>query len=331
MKRISACLLVLCIVFNSCFVFASYADDEQITEVEVYWNDTYLSINEMFEASDLVIIGTVKTQSVSTDGLYSYTKNDIQIDEVLKGEKPLELFIHQLGGDTPFRSFPYPDSFPKMIVGSTYILFLELCRGGYCVLGGYQGVIEYNLEKGNDIKAYDFNCIETKGPSTPANGWNFTDPGTYYFYISTSGSYNTTARRSYLRTGIQSWNGLSGLSLSETSIEALAQIIVYIEDSWPGDLSTTISEESLFGNIIAVSYRNTAGKRKISILPDNMSSSIRNNSTTWIKLGCHETGHVIGLGHNTTTYSSAMRPSLSAQSVSPENPDITTLTYLYGN
>ena len=320
-KLFVICMTIILMFSNSYFAFSAESDI-QTQPIQVHWDETFSSITELDKAASLVVVGTVISQSSFLYNRHVYTKSLVTVENCISGQEDKSVQIIQIGGTANNVSTEFPHELGRLQVSQQYVFFLKGTDNIYHILGAGQGVFAVNnqmVTKENYID-YCSPLFEEKLPSlrtppTPATGYAFPKGTTFveYYYAADCGVSSTA--KSYFQTGIASWNGLSQLTISQTTNATNGDILIYLEET--GTVNT---------GTLAITYM-MSGKRCIDVYTDHFSPS---NYTYWRKIGAHEMGHAIGLGHNTWS-DSVMAPYIDDQSIDPEYYDIVTLRDLYGN
>jgi len=318
MKKVVCLIFVFMftIVSTSAIQMTSFQDS---SSVDLLWETYYESFDQMIQEADLIVQGTVDDQYFALDNLV-YTLNHINVQVTFQGTTETSILLLQLGGRLGNIYTPYPHDLPKLNLGQSYILFLKQNGNYYHIMGAGQGYFEAKT-RSQSIQALSFyeeefySRIEHHDPlryPTPANGWSYPASACSVSYYITG---NVTSNQgSYLRYGIESWNGCSSLYLYETSYGAFADITVSIT-----------SNSILNPGAVAIAEHVSARKRNIYIYTDNFSTS---NLTNWQTIGAHETGHCIGLSHNDECMS-VMASSLPNAESLPQYYDIVTVQEMY--
>lgn len=322
MRRLFVVFLTTILILTNSYYAYSAENDIQRQSIEICWDETFSSIEELDNAASLIIIGTVVNQSSFLHNHFVYTKSIVTVDDSISGQEDKAVQIIQLGGTANSVSTDFPEELEKLQVSQQYVFFLEGDNNMYHILGAGQGVFALNNQKVTKENYIDYcsplfeeKISSLRTPPTPATGFAFPTGTTFveYYYASDSGVSSTA--KSYFETGIASWNGLSQLTISKTTNAYNGDILVYLEETGTVNAGT-----------LAITYM-MSGKRCIDVYTDHFSST---NYTYWRKIGAHEMGHAIGLGHNTWS-DSVMAPDIDDQSLDPEYYDIVTLRDLYGN
>lgn len=106
--------------------------------------DSYESIEELENASDLIVIGT-KVKELESDVVYdenegfqiAYTYSSFQIDEIISNKvkesrKKITIFENQ-AYDKKYNRILHIAGYTNMLEGNKYILYLELADEGYYI------------------------------------------------------------------------------------------------------------------------------------------------------------------------------------------------------
>jgi hypothetical protein len=112
------------------------------------WATSYESVAAVTAASDAVVIGTV-SREIATENDTSragavtatvvFTDFEISVTEVLKGNVPDFIVLHQTGGRAGDVLYEIDDD-PLLEIGASYLLFLKLgASGRFHVAGGPDG------------------------------------------------------------------------------------------------------------------------------------------------------------------------------------------------
>ena len=137
-SRKKGILVALAFIFAGLFIYMNIG-----MGMFVSWAPFYPSFNELYEDSDIIIRGIIRTSR--TYNVYSgsgpETTHQVTILETIKGEPPSEgIQVTQMGGYYMIWKIVEPSDYPLFHRGDEVILFLRLGGDGkYRSLGGPQG------------------------------------------------------------------------------------------------------------------------------------------------------------------------------------------------
>ena len=114
------------------------------------WAEGFSNVNEMLDATRDVITGTVISNSTEIRHDIVFTRNQIQINKVIKGSLNSGDIIEvlQTGGRDGETVTPAFAEIPLLSLDSEYVMFIsqtepdELYGQYYLIRGGYQGIAE---------------------------------------------------------------------------------------------------------------------------------------------------------------------------------------------
>ena len=111
------------------------------TGMFISWAPFYPNFTELYEDSDIIIRGVVRTSKTYDVKSGPFTTHQVSILETIKGETPTEKIpVAQMGGYYMIWSVVEPPDYPLFHRGDDVILFLNLGGDGkYRSLGGPQG------------------------------------------------------------------------------------------------------------------------------------------------------------------------------------------------
>ena len=123
----------------------STADSKEVEDVFVSAKtDSYESVEELENASDLIVIGT-KVKELESDVIYdendvyqiAYTYSSFQIDEIISNKvnesrKEITIFENQ-AYDKKYNQILHIAGYTNMLKGNKYILYLRLADEGYYI------------------------------------------------------------------------------------------------------------------------------------------------------------------------------------------------------
>lgn len=312
------CVIVCVVLLLSICAFA--INDQELGntgDLCVSWTKEYNTERELFNASDIVIRGTVISLEPEIRSDIVFTKTVVEINTVMKGAVSEKSRIEVLltGGSFEGKYTPFPVEQPLLEKNQEYKLYLYNAQysekyGNYCLIsGGYQGILEIN-EEGEGVPVWPGNSIFTTnnttktlmlGPNdnTPTTGykWNIS-PINVYIQTSIASQYSTHVY-SGIVSGMNSWhlnsdapsiNVVTNYALSDVRI----QMANYGETGWD-----------------AQTYRDSSGNYYVvAVVSFNAyyNTTYYGTSGIWAALSCHEFGHVYGLNHHVTNALSIMRP-----------------------
>lgn len=307
------------------------AEESDVGVLEVTWSTVYETCDEMIADSDLIVYGKVveQTSEVLDDGLV-YTINTVEVMDTFKGSENDTILIYQNGGNNPEKSTPFPKELPKLEMDTPCVFFCVAGNTGYWIAGAGQGVFDgIVFETWNDIiercresfqNPLEVDPIGRATPETPTNGWAFSRQTSSIAY--TIYGYSNLVPSSSLaafKNGITMWNAHVPMTIYESGINSGARVIVTIQNS-----------QNSNPNVLAGTFPDGENIRNVyCYLESIVNFGYLNNTTIWQRLGVHEMGHAIGLGHNTGTTLSVMYPYVQSQADDPQPADIYTINGLY--
>lgn len=298
----------------------------------VTWEETYNSLDEVMENSDICMIGTVISQEVEQRYDLYFTHSYVQ-------DANGEIFdVLQTGAVIGNTEINVPYDISLLEIGSEYFLCLnqtdydEVYGQYYLIAGGNQG---YGLYQANHmlVSATDINsrtlfstfCLEpnadkaenitidsvvsesisnvmplSSGPQDPADYcWNIWDysPPQPIIYLDTSVTQYGSTLSNGIKSSMTAWNstnGVPGLSIGTTSFSSKGNVNVYMFD---------LGDVGYVGLTSFVTNGETCGS--IGYFKELTSVGItlnRYNHQTqtvnfWKSIACHEMGHGLGLVH----------------------------------
>lgn len=134
------CLAVL--VFSTSCSAPANDPNASASTAHADWTEHYESMEEMIDAADLILTGTVSASTPEQRVDLIFTQQTIQIDTCIKGEANAGDCVNvlQTGGTLgDITTTPFAEC-PLFSTGDTMLLFLHKTNEGhYLVLGGYQG------------------------------------------------------------------------------------------------------------------------------------------------------------------------------------------------
>ena len=118
------------------------------TSVSASWSDHYRTVEDMVAQSDLCIIGVVVSSGTELRNGMVFTRNHVEIQEVISGnlEAGETIDVLQTGGQYGSITTPPISDAPLMDQDSSYALCLRQTKPHwkygqyYLVMGGYQGM-----------------------------------------------------------------------------------------------------------------------------------------------------------------------------------------------
>ena len=258
-------------------------------------------------------------QECVQDGMLVYTKSYINVSSIYKGAVGRIISILQVGGQVgQYSVFPFEES-PLLEMGEFYYLFLK-GNDYYYIAGAGQGVFSCDQSSPASLSICEtMFAQESCTPfivGTPTNVFEYpSSTGSVSFCVNSNNNVSSSVLAS-IKSGCTQWNGVSSLSLSESS-PAYASIIINITTAPSYNVG-------LVGVTIKDGYY-----RYIDLYYDCMNSlGYLNNTSMWSRLSCHEMGHALGLGHNTLSYS-VMTHYIESMAPYPQYCDEITLQELY--
>jgi hypothetical protein len=123
------------------------SEEVSTTTVEVSWVNNYVDFEGLIDASDLIIVGKLIEHVPEKRHDLIFTKEQIEIKKVVKGDNVLEDAIEILftGGVLGDEESPTITDAPLLEEDKQYIFFLQYAdEGHYLISGGYQGYAEYS-------------------------------------------------------------------------------------------------------------------------------------------------------------------------------------------
>ena len=135
-SRKKGILVALAFIFAGLFVYINTGRGMLVS-----WAPFYPNFTELYEDSDIIIRGVVRTSKTSNVKSGLFTTHQVSILETIKGETPTEkILVAQMGGYYMIWSVSEPKDYPLFHRGDDVILFLRLGGDGkYRSLGGPQG------------------------------------------------------------------------------------------------------------------------------------------------------------------------------------------------
>ena len=143
-KKMFAMLMVFFILVSSSL--SACVAKTQPRLLHTSWSSHFDSVEEMYDASDLIIRGIVIDSNIEKRRNLELTHNTIRVTEVISGEIKVNELIDLV--QTGSKTFGAPDELPLLEKSEEYLLFLEHTdpdpRYGqyYMVMGGYQGIAQ---------------------------------------------------------------------------------------------------------------------------------------------------------------------------------------------
>lgn len=330
-KGISIILIMIVLLLSSnIFLYDTNAEDISTSSIEVFWTNIYQSFDEMITDCDLVFYGIITQQDVDVyENNLIYTKNTVRVIDHYKGSIVDTVTIYQLGGFINGESTPFPVELSKLPQNEPCIFFCTGTPSESWISGAGQGIFndvefegwESALEKCKNLFYNPYAISPKATPETPTNSYEFPRTTTQVqFAIAGGSSYLNADCLSALKSGLLMWNGCTPMTISEGVLPISGpKVIINITDSYHWQYST----------FLGLTLKSDTYQRTIDYyLKAIRDCGYTNNTTIWKKLGLHEMGHAIGLGHNIST-SSAMYPTVEGQASSPQYSDILTLKDLY--
>lgn len=283
----------------------------------VLWGETFDSMDDIMANSDVIITGTVESQSVvKLHNLY-FTHSYVRSAEGVMYD------VTQTGAYVNGEPENIPIDSELLKLNESYFLCLDesLYNGEpyYLIVGGNQGygvfdeanetVYAVNIDSRavfstmqientqNGISAYN---IEPVAVSMYKDQVGFKPQ--YYFWDKTNISFHLDNRvdeapaQGYrVVEGANQWNGISSYHLTETSSSNADIEVVYADytSSWVG---MTEADASLYTYADGQNIY-TFDNVEISLNFDYRLSSSADEYAFWLGISCHEFGHALGLPH----------------------------------
>ncbi len=134
----------------------------ELMEVDASWDYEPQSIDEMYELSDLVVVGKVKEeigtiQPFTFDESVIYTEIDFKVNTFLKGETSKHIPVVNYGGTSPEGKVIEWHGIEKINKDKLYLLFLEKLEteddrnNKYRPISGIAGTYEVSKSNGKEI------------------------------------------------------------------------------------------------------------------------------------------------------------------------------------
>lgn len=323
------------------------ADDEWMQETEmsglyeiatfVTWSETYDSLNQIMNSSDICLIGTVIDQSIEErSGVYfthSYVETeDEQIYDVM-----------QTGAVVNGKDSNIPFDAPLMEIGEDYFLCLNeanyVSKFGqyYLIAGGNQGCGEYN-ESSNSVDSVNigdralFSSFTFASTNTDVNNitydsvsnvqeastrlinplpvgnsvWDIWEGDGATYYVTDESHPSSSSRVTAIENGLASWNRAyttsnnQRLTVSKASSKSRANVQVVVSDISGVDW---IGQAVLYGSGKTYSVQIGTENATYYVI-DSVGITITPYSlpaapdSFWRSVAAHEMGHGVGLPHN---------------------------------
>ncbi len=337
-----AALLIVTANYSTCAFATNNSSSVTETIMTASWSEHYNSQADMYKNSDIVVTGTVEYSYTELRYDLVFTHNIISINEVSKGNSEfINIDVVQTGGAYGDLYTPSPSEISLLDGESEYALYLkysgdETFGDYYTILGGYQGV---GIIENNTIRAITNANLDMFTELSSSVSVNATTPAADHgciwaysslnCYIDSSVSSYGSNIKSAASTGAKAWNSTQAPTVSIGATGSSSEIGInmanYGSIGWNGNTVTHYSNGEILGAEIRL---NASG------LEDYFS-----DSGLWQAITCHEMGHALGLGHNTSSSSSVMHPyttdyynyaGSSPKIKTPQSADRTGMNNIYG-
>lgn len=319
-KKLKLIPVIISLIVSLCSsAFAAAPSSGTIVTAEALWLDSYTSYQEMLEAADLVVSGTIDSQFTEIRCDMVFTNSIISINNMYKGDCASSEYakVLQTGGIYGSISTPSFEDAPVLKADETeYLLFLNYVNDSaygeyYLILGGGAGIVDCSARSDtvnlNSSNFDDFIAeLDQEDTAVPSAGSSQSNTTGGYFYTKTPKVYYRTTlsstMKSFVKSGILSWNNgtsITGATIYTTTSASSADITIsageYGETGWAGYTWRYDADGNDAGEV------NCYASAYIGLNTSFLSSS----SSNWQLVAMHEMGHVFGLSH-TDTGSSVM-------------------------
>lgn len=298
-------------------VSAVDANTSQMPITVATWANTYSSMDTMLNESDAVIVGTVESQTVKqVDELY-FTHSFVQDQSGNTYE------VVQTGAIVNGVEKNVPVDVTLLENGEDYFFALNEKDNTYYIAGGTQGVGDFDAQT-NTVSSLNINnrslysSMKISNPNNSIDILNIeyplmtaSDPDldpyyciwhieevTYYIHpISSSfegNIYNDIYR------GIESWDGLSSISLSQSNSSTDANVRFLMGDFYTADW-VGLTQYTSYSD-----YMSQCVLEEVYIRLNYAYDQQNVFDKFWQAIACHEMGHALGLTHNSSSKHNVM-------------------------
>lgn len=324
-KRVAVALIVLliCGFAGSSVSATENSSDKKMSFLNVTWENEYEDITEMEIDVPVVIRGKVKEQVQLVLSEQVYTKNVVEVLEVLKGQPEHIVCINQIGGEYGAYYTPTPTELPLLEIDKEYILFLKSSGTEYYIAGAGQGYFDSsNISKKRSLNSVIEQCRDeflhksTRAMiETPFYGYKWTKRDIYFNLEGSIYVMPSDATLSSISTSIRYWNYKTPkIHLYES--DSTADINVYFTNE-------TLPTGALADTSTVYNANNVATSAEIRVFMPRITTE------SLPKILCHEMGHALGLAHFDGTAPSVMYSYYNNCASSPQQVDIDGLNSLY--
>ncbi len=350
---ISMCAVAPCYAYEDVNATVDMGQSFSTTTI-VDWTETYDSLRDVVENSDICLVGSVSSQEIEMRGDLYFTHSYINTEDGNTYD------VLQTGAVVNGVEVNVPYDAALMETGDEYFLCLNEVNEGssdqyYLITGGNQGYGEYdansdlvtemNLTDRSVYQTFQLNNIETYMLESSSNiavtprAITPQSPDEYYWVSSeiaccvrsAIGNTYGDAAEDGIRAGVTAWNSTNAPYVYVTGSTPSNGITVNMGDygatGWDGQ-TTTNWNSSTHAVTSATIYLST-----------HYLGSYLDDEGLWQALACHEMGHALGLDHNETVTRTIMRERTidyynyrgsSPKYTRPQSVDISGINAIYG-
>ena len=303
------------------------------------WSDSYNDFNELMENADLIITGSVISQTAQQRNDLVFTLQNIIVTSVIEGNVSAKrISVLQTGGSINSLFTPPIEEAPLLDVSSSYVLALRFVHSSvygdyYLIMGGYQGVSKISNNSKSINHKQSLNILEKSfNESVAKRGTGDTQVFLYWgpqktnitCYISPTIStvYGSTITN-HIVNAMNSWNNICSkkyVQTTGTTFDVGVFMNNYQSTGWDGLMTPNLSgNEFIYAGVSLNNFGQASG------------------TYFWRAVACHELGHALGLDHNTfLNVSTVMAPNTphyygTYGIYTPQQADKNGLVNDYGN